>query len=276
MAITRSIVSDSCIDVAVSERFRPRAAGICSRSDSGALGLSAVGGVVSGNSVRNQIPVEPERSQELEYLTDLLKRPAGAAAGDVAKQLLIHYKSLGALLVSVSSGKGRSEVISQEVWGHLESFAHLVSTAWRQEAFKEQIISTSEALLTYLQFDMCGLERECFRVLFLDSDNCLIDDRLLWEGTINRVHAYPREVVRLAIELSATAMILVHNHPQGNAAPSTDDLFLTRQISNACAAVDIVVHDHIIVSRSGSFSFALNAMISPSHRSDRPRGGVGI
>lgn len=206
----------------------------------------------------------------------MLKRPAGAAAGDLAKDLLIHYQSFGALLASARSGKWRSSLISPEVWEYLESFTRLVSTAWRQEAFKERVISTSDALVTYLQFDMCGLERECFRVLFLDSSNNLLDDRLLWEGTINRVHAYPREVVRIGIELSATAMILIHNHPQGNAKPSADDLYLTRQISNACAAVDIVVHDHIIVARNGVFSFALNAMIPPSYRSDHPPGGARI
>jgi DNA repair protein RadC len=276
LAITRSIVSDPRADVAACEHFRPRSTGLCGRSDPGTLGLSSISGAIPCHIARHQVPFEADRSQELEYLTDLLNRPAGVAAGEVAQQLLAHYKSFGALLVSAISGKRRSEIVSPEVWGHLEAFARLISTAWRQEAVREQIISTSEALLTYLQFDMCGLERECFRVLFLDSANNLIDDRLLWEGTINRVHAYPREVIRLAIELSATAVILVHNHPQGNARPSQDDILLTRKISNACAAVEVVVHDHIIVARNGTFSFALNSMISPLHQSTHPLGDARI
>lgn len=225
----------------------------------------------------NPIATELSRTRELEHLTDLLKRPAGSAAGEIAQQLLDRYTSLGSLLVSAGSGRGRSDAVAAAVWEHLESFALLVSTAWRQEAYKEQVISTSEALLTYLQLDMCSLERECFRVLFLDSANHLIDDRMLWEGTVNRVHAYPREVVRLAIELSATALILVHNHPQGSARPSSEDHFLTRQIANACAAVDIVIHDHIVVARSGAFSFSLNSLISPPHPSrGHSLGGVGM
>jgi DNA repair protein RadC len=196
----------------------------------------------------------------------LLLRPLGAAAGDAARKLLTRYNSLGALLVATASQRAPAQLVPEQAWSQLQAFSRLISAAWREEAFKARVISTSEALVTYLQLDMCGLERECFRILFLGPDNRLIDDRILWEGTVNRVHAYPREIVRLSIELSATALILIHNHPQGRAAPSETDRLLTRQIANACAAVEIVIHDHVIVARDGIFSFTLDNMITSANQ----------
>lgn len=134
-------------------------------------------------------------------------------------------------------------------------------SGWKSEALNGEVISTSKALISYLGFDMGQEERECFRVLFLDPVNRLIEDRWLWEGTVNEVHAYPREIVRIALELSSTAMILVHNHPNGDPTPSTADYKLTRRIQNACTALDLSVHDHVIVTISGAFSMRANALI---------------
>ena len=134
-------------------------------------------------------------------------------------------------------------------------------SGWKSEALNGEVISTSKALISYLGFDMGQEARECFRVLFLDPANRLIEDRWLWEGTVNEVHAYPREIVRIALELSSTAMILVHNHPNGDPTPSTADYKLTRRIQNACTALDLSVHDHVIVTISGAFSMRANALI---------------
>lgn len=186
----------------------------------------------------------------------------GAMARHKAAALLNRYNSLGSLLVAARMHRIEPDIVPAPVWQQLRTFSQLLSSAWRTEAFKARVISTSDALLTYLQLDMCGLERECFRILFLGPDNRLLDDRMLWEGTVNRVHVYPREVVRQAIELSATALILVHNHPYGSATPSAMDRRLTKQIIDACAVIEVAVHDHVIVGREGIFSFAANAFVS--------------
>jgi len=92
-------------------------------------------------------------------------------------------------------------------------------------------------------------------VLYLDRKNTLIADEAQGKGTIDHVPVYPREVVKRALELNASALLLVHNHPSGDPTPSDSDIDMTRQINNAAAALDITVHDHLIVGKSRELSF---------------------
>lgn len=111
-------------------------------------------------------------------------------------------------------------------------------------------ISSWTALTQYLRLDMGGLPRERFRVIFLDRKNQLIADEIMGEGTVDHAPAYPREIVRRALELSASALILVHNHPSGDPTPSQADIDMTRQIIDAGRLLRIDVHDHVIVGRA--------------------------
>ena len=97
---------------------------------------------------------------------------------------------------------------------------------------------------------MAFLHREQFRVLFLNKRNALIADEALQEGTVDHTPAYPREVIRRAIELSATAVVLVHNHPSGDPTPSRADIEMTHRIIEAGKPLDIQVHDHVIMGRN--------------------------
>ena len=101
---------------------------------------------------------------------------------------------------------------------------------------------------------MAALKRETFRVLLLDNANTLLRDQTMWEGSVNRVQIHPREVISLALETNASALILVHNHPSGQPEPSVEDIRLTEQIVAACKLLDIAVHDHLIVARHAVFS----------------------
>jgi DNA repair protein RadC len=96
---------------------------------------------------------------------------------------------------------------------------------------------------------MRGLGTEQFRVLFLDRKNKLIRDEILSQGTVDHAPVYPREVVRRALELQASALILVHNHPSGDPAPSSADVEMTKLIVDAARTMDISVHDHLIIGR---------------------------
>jgi DNA repair protein RadC len=102
---------------------------------------------------------------------------------------------------------------------------------------------------------------EQFRVLFLDSRNKLIADEVQGQGTINRAPAYPREVIRRCLELHASAVVLAHNHPSGEPAPSREDIDLTNDIVRAGSAMGITVHDHIIVGRGTWLSFRREKLI---------------
>jgi DNA repair protein RadC len=116
------------------------------------------------------------------------------------------------------------------------------------------VLSSWSAVLDYLRAAMAFERREQFRVLFLDKRNHLIADEIQQTGTVDHTPVYPREVLRRAIELHATAIVLVHNHPSGDATPSRADIEMTKQIAQACNVLAIPVHDHIIIAKQGHSS----------------------
>jgi len=121
----------------------------------------------------------------------------------------------------------------------------------RAEASRGPVITCWTALLAYVRLALAGEPCEQFRVLFLDKRNRLLRDELVAHGTIDHAPVYPREVVRRALEVSAAAIILVHNHPSGDPEPSRADIEMTRKIVEAAKVFEIEVHDHLIVGRDG-------------------------
>ncbi len=136
---------------------------------------------------------------------------------------------------------------------------HLVFTAakrfTRGQLKERAILSSWTAVLDYCRAAMAFSEKEQFRVLFLDKRNALIVDEVQQTGTVDHTPVYPREIVKRALELSATAIILVHNHPSGDPTPSRADIQMTKQIVDISAPLGVTVHDHIIVGREGHASF---------------------
>ena len=119
---------------------------------------------------------------------------------------------------------------------------------------ERELLSSWGALLEYLRATMAFAPREEFRILFLDKRNHLIADEVQGRGTVDHTPVYPREVARRALELSATAIILAHNHPSGDPSPSAADVAMTREIVTVLAPLKIVVHDHVILGRNGHAS----------------------
>jgi DNA repair protein RadC len=116
-------------------------------------------------------------------------------------------------------------------------------------------LSSWAALLDYCTATMARSETEEFRVLFLDRKNHLIADEVQNRGTVDHTPVYPREIVKRALELGASSLILVHNHPSGDPTPSKADIAMTREITGAAKALSIVVHDHLVIGRGGHASF---------------------
>jgi DNA repair protein RadC len=116
------------------------------------------------------------------------------------------------------------------------------------------MLSSWATLIDYCRTAMAFADKEQLRVLFLDKRNQLISDELQQVGTVDHTPVYPREVIKRALELSATAIILVHNHPSGDPTPSQADIQMTRAIIDIADPLDIVVHDHIIVGKNGHAS----------------------
>ncbi|SRR5690606_5082766 len=131
----------------------------------------------------------------------------------------------------------------------------------RKTVIGRQALSSWTAVLDYCHASMAYEQREQFRILFLDRKNVLIADEVQQQGTVDHTPVYPREVVKRALELAATGIILVHNHPSGDPTPSRPDIDMTRRIVEAAEKLGIVVHDHVIIGRGGHSSLrSLNLM----------------
>ena len=125
----------------------------------------------------------------------------------------------------------------------------------RAKVLNKTVITNWDALLDYCHTAMAHRETEQFRVLYLDRKNILIADEEQGKGTVDHVPVYPREVAKRALELNASALILVHNHPSGDPTPSQADIDMTNQIELACGALGLTLHDHLIVGKSRELSF---------------------
>lgn len=125
----------------------------------------------------------------------------------------------------------------------------------RAKVIQRPILSSWNALVDYCHTSMAHRETEQFRVLYLDRKNILIADEEQAKGTVDHVPVYPREVVKRALELNASALILVHNHPSGDPTPSQADIEMTQKVREAAEALDITLHDHLIVGRESDVSF---------------------
>lgn len=131
----------------------------------------------------------------------------------------------------------------------------------KQDLEKKPILNSWSRLIDYLYASMAHETKEQFRLLFLNKKNELIGDEIQQTGTIDHTPAYPREIVKRALEYGATALILVHNHPSGDATPSDEDIDLTQEIIATALPFDIVIHDHVIISKHSHTSFKTDGLI---------------
>ncbi|MCK8463243.1 DNA repair protein RadC [Aliiroseovarius sp. S1339] len=134
----------------------------------------------------------------------------------------------------------------------VEASAHRMA---RSRVIQRHVISSWDAVLDYCHTTMAHRDTEQFRVLFLDRKNVLIADEAQGNGTVDHVPVYPREVVKRALELNASAVILVHNHPSGDPTPSDSDIQMTKQVNDAATALGLTLHDHLIIGKSTELSF---------------------
>ena len=131
----------------------------------------------------------------------------------------------------------------------------------KAEVAARPVLNNWDVLMDYLNAVMARERVEQFRVLFLDARNRLLGDEAQARGTVNHTPVYPREVIKRALELQATAIILVHNHPSGDPTPSRDDIDMTREVKAAAAALSIVLHDHVIVGNGRWLSFRREGLL---------------
>ncbi len=172
----------------------------------------------------------------------------------IAKRLIARFGSFAEVL-----GAPEQQIREVEGVGPATAFDLKLTFAAAQRLTKgliarKTILSSWSAVIDYCRAAMAFSEKEQFRILFLDKKNQLVADEVQQTGTIDHTPVYPREVVKRALELSATAVILVHNHPSGDPTPSRADIQMTQQIIDIAKPLGISVHDHIIVGRDGHCS----------------------
>jgi DNA repair protein RadC len=173
----------------------------------------------------------------------------------IAKELLRRFGSLAEVLAAAPARLKEVEGVGDAVISELKLIRAIAERAAGEAVRRGPVLSSWAALLDYCRAAMAYEEREQFRVLFLDKKNQLLADEVQQTGTVDHTPVYPREVIRRAIELSATALILVHNHPSGDPTPSRADIEMTRTIVEVAKPLGIGVHDHLIIGREGHASF---------------------
>ena len=189
---------------------------------------------------------------------------AGMRQGDtkpIAKALIARFGSLAAVLNADPAALQQVKGIGETSAAALKSVALAARRMARGQVLDNPVLGSWQALLDYLSIDMAHLTVERVRVLYLDTRNRLIDDHHVGDGSIDEASIHPREVIRRAMDLGASALILVHNHPSGNPEPSRADIQVTQRIAEAGRLLGVTVHDHVIVGREGHTSLRAKGLI---------------
>jgi DNA repair protein RadC len=173
----------------------------------------------------------------------------------LAKALLKRFGDLNHVLAAPPARLREVAGVGDQVIFEIKLMEAVGHRMARARVLKKPVLSSWDALLQYCQAAMAHRDIEQFRVLYLDRKNILVADEAQAEGTVDHVPVYPREVVKRALELNASALILVHNHPSGDPTPSRSDIEMTYAIRDAAEVLGLVLHDHLVIGKARELSF---------------------
>lgn len=179
----------------------------------------------------------------------------------IAKALMKRFGSLAGVLNADAKALQSVKGVGETSAAALKSVALAARRMARVRVQKNPVLGSWQALLDYLTIDMAHLTVERVRVLYLNTQNRLVLDEHVGDGSIDEAAIHPREIIRQALDIGASALILVHNHPSGNPEPSRADIQITNRIAEAGRLLGIVVHDHIIIGREGHTSLKAKGLI---------------
>lgn len=179
----------------------------------------------------------------------------------IAKRLIDRFKNINGVLNASLNDLQSIDGISHNSAVAIRAIRAAGLRLLKQDIMGRPILNSWQRLIEYVEAAMANDANEHFRLLFLNKKNEVIADEVQQTGTVDHTPAYPREIMKRALELGATAIILVHNHPSGDPTPSPADVALTKQIIAAAAPFNITIHDHLIVSRNGTQSFKTLGLI---------------
>jgi DNA repair protein RadC len=179
----------------------------------------------------------------------------------IARALLARFGSFGNAISAPVEALRQVEGMGDAAIAALKTVQAAALRLMREEVLDRPLLNNWDRLLGYLNAALAREQVEQFRILFLDSRNRLIADEAQARGTVNHTPVYPREVVKRCLELQATALILVHNHPSGDPTPSGADIEMTAEIKQGAATLGIVVHDHLIIGNGRHLSFRREGLL---------------
>jgi DNA repair protein RadC len=179
----------------------------------------------------------------------------------LAKRLIARFGSFAEVLSAHPNRLMEVTGVGEAVATEIKLVHAAAMRLMRGQVLNRPLLGSWSAILDYVRAAMAYSDNEQFRILFLDKKNQLIADEVQQEGTVDHTPVYPREVMKRALELGASAIVLVHNHPSGDPAPSMPDIEMTRKIVDAGQRLGVTIHDHVVVGRKGHFSFRSNGLI---------------
>jgi len=202
--------------------------------------------------IRDSLVVLPtEETTEQDLLTGLLASSSDSAC---ASALLKTFPSIGHVITAEAS-QLRTFGLTGRDMALFRLVREIACRMARAEVRSRPVLSNWQALIAYLQTAMAYEQIEQFRILFLDRKNNLIADEVQQRGTVNHTPVYPREVMKRALILNASALIVIHNHPSGDPKPSREDIQTTRELKAAASALEIELHDHVVIGHGTHASF---------------------
>ncbi|NQV54235.1 MAG: DNA repair protein RadC [Rhodospirillales bacterium] len=191
---------------------------------------------------------------EMLELILFLAQPRGDTK-PIAKRLMEKFGSYGAVISASPKELSAVEGVGEAAVAALKTVRDGAVRLAREEITGASVLTSWQSLIDYCRANMAHAKNEQFHLIYLDKKNTVIADEMQQEGTVDHTAVYPREVVRRALELGATAIIMVHNHPSGDTKPSKGDIEMTKLVKETCESLSIQLHDHIIVGRAGTSSF---------------------
>lgn len=205
--------------------------------------------------LRQRFKITPDALADYELLELFLFRVIPRAdTKPMAKALLQRFGTIAEVIGAPKHLLAEVPGIGPAIAFELKIAETIAKRCARSEVMEREVLGSWSKVINYCTTAMAHETREQFRILFLDKKNRLIADEVQQQGTVDHTPVYPREVVRRALELSATAIILVHNHPSGDPTPSRADIDMTKFIIEAAKPLNVAVHDHIIIGKHGHAS----------------------
>jgi len=199
---------------------------------------------------------------EYEMLELFLFNPAGRVnVKSLAKRLLVEFGDLNGVVAASRYRLLKVNGTTPEIYLQLrivEAFAQRMGQA---KVLKHDVVTCWDDLIKYCRTSMAHRDTEQFRMLFLNCKNVIVSDEVQAVGTVDHVAVYPREVAKRALELNASAIIMVHNHPSGDPTPSRQDIEMTQSVEMACRSIGVIIHDHVIIGKGQEFSFKLEGLL---------------